>query len=84
MTRRDPIIVAARRSPIATRGRGLAGLTVEQLAAPVLRATLRDALRTVGGDHAVADVILDRLVALRAAKPKSGRSDKPSRLRAVR
>ena len=33
---------------------------------------------------AVADLILDRIVALRAAKPKSGRADKPSRLRAVR
>jgi phosphopantothenoylcysteine decarboxylase/phosphopantothenate--cysteine ligase len=33
---------------------------------------------------AVADIILDRIVALRAAKPKSGRADKPSRLRAVR
>jgi acetyl-CoA C-acetyltransferase len=55
---REPVIVAARRSPIATRGRGLAGLTVEQLAAPVLRATLQDARRTMGGSHAVADVIL--------------------------
>ena len=33
---------------------------------------------------AVADLILDRIVAIRAAKPKSGRTDKPSRLRAVR
>jgi phosphopantothenoylcysteine decarboxylase/phosphopantothenate--cysteine ligase len=33
---------------------------------------------------AVADLILDRVVALRAAKPKSSRADKPSRLRAVR
>ena len=33
---------------------------------------------------AVADLILDRIVAIRVAKPKSGRADKPSRLRAVR
>jgi phosphopantothenoylcysteine decarboxylase/phosphopantothenate--cysteine ligase len=33
---------------------------------------------------AVADLILDRIVALRAAKPKSSRSEKSSRLRAVR
>jgi phosphopantothenoylcysteine decarboxylase/phosphopantothenate--cysteine ligase len=33
---------------------------------------------------AVADLILDRVVALRAAKPNSSRADKPSRLRAVR
>jgi phosphopantothenoylcysteine decarboxylase / phosphopantothenate---cysteine ligase len=32
----------------------------------------------------VADLILDRIVALRAAKPKSGRAEKSSRLRAVR
>jgi phosphopantothenoylcysteine decarboxylase/phosphopantothenate--cysteine ligase len=33
---------------------------------------------------AVADLILDRIVALRTAKPKSGRAEKSSRLRAVR
>jgi phosphopantothenoylcysteine decarboxylase / phosphopantothenate---cysteine ligase len=33
---------------------------------------------------AVADLILDRVVALRASKSKSGRTDKASRLRAVR
>src|ERR1700691_3369208 len=33
---------------------------------------------------AVADLILDRIVALRAAKTKPGRAEKPSRLRAVR
>jgi phosphopantothenoylcysteine decarboxylase/phosphopantothenate--cysteine ligase len=33
---------------------------------------------------AVADLILDRIVAIRAAKPKSARSAKSSRLRAVR
>lgn len=38
----DPIVVAARRTPIATRGRGLAEVTVDRLAAPVLRAVLDD------------------------------------------
>ncbi len=33
---------------------------------------------------AVADLILDQVVALRAVKPKSGRAEKSSRLRAVR
>ena len=33
---------------------------------------------------AVADLILDRIIAIRAAKPKSGRAEKSSRLRAVR
>ncbi len=33
---------------------------------------------------AVADLILDRIVALRAVKPKAGRAEKSSRLRAVR
>lgn len=41
----DPVIVAARRTPIATRGRGLAGVTVDRLAAPVLRAVLHDGMR---------------------------------------
>jgi acetyl-CoA C-acetyltransferase len=54
----EPLIVAARRSPIGTRGRGLAGLPVEQLAAPVMRATLSDAASAMGGEQAVADVIL--------------------------
>ncbi len=34
--------------------------------------------------ESVADLILDQVVALRAAKPKSGRAEKSSRLRAVR
>ena len=38
-----PVIVAARRTPIGTRGRALARLRVEELAAPVLRAALADA-----------------------------------------
>jgi acetyl-CoA C-acetyltransferase len=54
----EPLIVAARRSPIATRGRGLAGLSLEQLASPVIRATLQDAREATAEKHAVADVIL--------------------------
>jgi acetyl-CoA C-acetyltransferase len=52
------VIVAARRTPVGTRGRGLAGLRVEQLAAPVLRAVLADAEAAVGSTIAVADVVL--------------------------
>ncbi|MFJ3393560.1 thiolase family protein [Leifsonia aquatica] len=39
----DPVIVAARRTPVGTRGRALARLRVEELAAPVIRAVLEDA-----------------------------------------
>lgn len=64
-----PVIVAARRTPIATRGRALAGVTVERLAAPVIRAVLADAERAsragaeagvgVGvGVGEIADVVL--------------------------
>ena len=45
----DPVIVAARRTPIGTRGRALAGLRVEELAAPVIRAVLEDAGGGSGG-----------------------------------
>lgn len=48
----DPVIVAARRTPIGTRGRALAGLRVEELAAPVIRAALRDA--AAGRERAAA------------------------------
>lgn len=61
----DPIVVAARRTPIATRGRGLANVTVDRLAAPVLRAVLDDgaAVSPPPRPHptaavAVADVVL--------------------------
>jgi acetyl-CoA C-acetyltransferase len=42
------VIIAARRTPIGTRSRGLAGLSVDQLAAPVLRAALQDAHDALG------------------------------------
>lgn len=52
------MIVAARRTPIGTRGRALARLRVEELAAPVLRAALSDAARATGAPVEVADVLL--------------------------
>lgn len=54
----DPVIVAARRTPIGTRGRGLAGLRVEELAAPVIRAALADATAATGAELDIADVVL--------------------------
>lgn len=53
-----PVIVAARRSPIGTRGRALAGLGVGELAAPVIRAALSDAEAALGHAVEVADVLL--------------------------
>ncbi|HXH33610.1 MAG TPA: thiolase family protein [Plantibacter sp.] len=53
-----PVIIAARRTPIATRGRALAALTVEQLAIPVARALHDDATAALGHAPAVADVVL--------------------------
>jgi acetyl-CoA C-acetyltransferase len=55
---RDPVIVAARRTPIGTRGRALAGLRVEELAAPAIRAALADAVTATGGPAEIADVLL--------------------------
>ncbi|MFJ6416231.1 thiolase family protein [Paeniglutamicibacter sp. NPDC091659] len=55
---RDPVIIAARRSPIGTRGRALAQLRVEELAAPVIRAALADAEAATGSPITVADVLL--------------------------
>lgn len=45
-----PVVIAARRTPIATRGRGLAQLRVEELAAPVIRAALGDAQSALSSD----------------------------------
>jgi acetyl-CoA C-acetyltransferase len=55
---RDPVIIAARRSPIGTRGRALAQLRVEELAAPVIRAALADAEAARGLPITVGDVLL--------------------------
>lgn len=54
----DPVIVAARRTPIGTRGRSLRSVTVEQLAAPVIRALVDDGADALGGRRPVADVVL--------------------------
>lgn len=54
----DPIIVAARRTPIGTRGRALANLDASDLSAPVLRAVLSDAESQAKGSIEVADVLL--------------------------
>lgn len=43
-----PVVVAARRTPIGTAGRGLRDVTVADLTAPVLRAVLTDAGLTAG------------------------------------
>jgi acetyl-CoA C-acetyltransferase len=51
------VIVAARRTPIGTRGRALAALRVHDLAAPVIRATLLDA-SAAGVSPDVGDVLL--------------------------
>lgn len=54
----DPVIVAARRTPIATRGRGLAALDVSTLAAAVIRAVRVDAEEATGSPVTIADVVL--------------------------
>jgi acetyl-CoA C-acetyltransferase len=53
-----PVVIAARRTPIGTRGRALARLRVEELAAPVLRAAIDDAAAASGAPIDVADVLL--------------------------
>ncbi|HWU47193.1 MAG TPA: thiolase family protein [Humibacter sp.] len=55
---RHPVIVAARRTPIGTRGRALAHLRIEELAAPAVRAALTDAEAVIGEPIRVADVLL--------------------------
>lgn len=75
---RQPVIIAARRSAIGRAGGMFAGLDVEDLAAPVLRATLADANAT---PDQIDDVILGnaagpggniaRLSALHAGFPTS-------------
>lgn len=77
-TAHDPVIVAARRSPVAPRGGAFARLDLAQLGAPVLRAALADAGLPV---EAVNEVILGnalgaggnpaRLVALAAGLPQT-------------
>jgi acetyl-CoA C-acetyltransferase len=55
---RDPVIIAARRTPIGTRGRALARIHAAELSAPVIRAALTDAIAVTGAPVEVADVLL--------------------------
>lgn len=52
------MIIAARRTPIGTRGRALAGLDVGELSAVAVRAALADAEAVTGTAVEVADVLL--------------------------
>ncbi|HJC68387.1 MAG TPA: thiolase family protein [Candidatus Brachybacterium intestinipullorum] len=52
------VVVAARRTPLGTRSRALAGHGLEQLAAPVLRAVVDDAAAALGAEPPLADVLL--------------------------
>lgn len=54
---RDPVIIAARRTPIGTRGRALAHIRAEELAAAAIRAALVDTETAIGPSR-VADVVL--------------------------
>lgn len=54
---RTPVVVAARRTPVARAGGALAGHDVTALAAPVLRALAED-LRQLGSDVTVDEVVL--------------------------
>ncbi len=55
---RLPVVVAARRTPIATKGTRLAHVTAERLAAPVIQACAKDATRDTGARPSIGDVIL--------------------------
>ncbi|MDN5724366.1 MAG: thiolase family protein [Propionibacteriales bacterium] len=54
----DPVIIAARRTPISTRNRALAGHRVEQLAAPIIRVALDDVRAETCAPVTIADVLL--------------------------
>ena len=55
-----PVVVAARRTPVATAGKGLAGVEVADLAAPVLAALADDLAALLPGPHppVVDEVVL--------------------------
>ncbi|TXN32302.1 thiolase family protein [Lacisediminihabitans profunda] len=55
---RVPVVVAARRTPIATKGARLAHVTAEHLAAPVIRACVDDARAATGARADIGDVVL--------------------------
>lgn len=58
MDARTALVIAARRTPIATRGRALSALSVDALTSPVLSATLADAHLAMGRQAVVGDVVL--------------------------
>ncbi|MEU6645007.1 thiolase family protein [Saccharomonospora sp. NPDC046836] len=71
-----PVVVAARRTPIGTAGGALRGFTVDELAAPVLRAVLDDACLDSVDDVVLGNVFGPggnpaRVAALRAGLPTS-------------
>ncbi|GAB2661652.1 thiolase family protein [Saccharopolyspora gloriosae] len=70
MNDRDPVVIAARRSPIGEVGGVLRNLTAERLAAPVLTAALHDA-----GLESVDDVLLGNVM---------GPGGNPARVAALR
>ena len=53
-----PVVIAARRTPISTRGMRLRSRSVHELAAPVIRQCLADAERAIGSSLAVGDVVI--------------------------
>ena len=53
-----PVVIAARRTPISTKGMRLSSRSVHELAAPVIRQCLVDAERAIGSSIAVGDVVI--------------------------
>ena len=53
-----PVVIAARRTPISTRGARLSSRSVHELAAPVIRQCLADAEQAIGSSIAVGDVVI--------------------------
>ncbi|HET7477574.1 MAG TPA: thiolase family protein [Dermatophilaceae bacterium] len=55
---REPVVVAARRTPVGTAGHGLAGLDVTGLLVPVLQAVVADVAALLGEDPRVEEVVI--------------------------
>jgi len=53
-----PVVIAARRTPISTRGMRLRSRSVHELAAPVIRQCRADAEQAIGSSIAVGDVVI--------------------------
>ena len=54
----SPVVIAARRTPISTKGMRLSRLSVDALSAAVIRQCLVDAERAIGSGITVGDVVL--------------------------